>query len=111
MYYKLNFNVVERIKYFMKLRKMNAYQLTQKTQLSENTIPNLLKKKNGLPRLDTLLDILQGLNVSVSEFFGEKERDTLEPDEEKLLKGYHEMDEESQSALLTLLEKNRRGKE
>lgn len=88
MYYKLHFNVVERLKYYMKLRNMNAYQLTQKTQLSENTIPNLLKKKNGLPRLDTLLDILQGLNVSVSEFFGETERDTLEPDEERLLNNY-----------------------
>ena len=31
MYYKLHFNVVERLKYYMKLRNMNAYQLTQKT--------------------------------------------------------------------------------
>lgn len=110
MYYKLNFNVVERIKYFMKLRKMNAYQLTQKTQLSENTIPNLLKKKNGLPRLDTLLDILQGLNVSVSEFFGETERDTLEPDEKRLLDSYNEMDEERKRVLLLLISEDKKEK-
>ncbi len=110
MYYKLHFNVVERLKYYMKLRNMNAYQLTQKTQLSENTIPNLLKKKNGLPRLDTLLDILQGLNVSVSEFFGETERDTLEPDEERLLNNYNELDEERKRALLLLSSKDKNEK-
>lgn len=45
MYYKLHFNVVERLKYYMKLRNMNAYQLTQKTQLSENTIPTCSRRK------------------------------------------------------------------
>ena len=78
--------------------------------MSENTIPNLLKKKNGLPRLDTLLDILQGLNVCVSEFFGETERDTLEPDEERLLNNYNELDEERKRALLLLSSKDKNEK-
>ena len=70
----------------------------------------MLKKKNGLPRLDTLLDILQGLNVSVSEFFGETERDTLEPDEERLLNNYNELDEERKRALLLLSSKDKNEK-
>lgn len=103
MYYKLTFNVVERIKMYMEIKGINAYQLTAKTQLSENTIPNLLKKKDGLPRLDTLLDILQALNVSLSEFFGEQDRQTLEPEDQMLLNHFHELDDESQHSFIHLM--------
>ena len=63
-------DVVNRIKELLKEYGWTSYRLSQESGVSETTISNILnKKKATLPRLDTLQQLCDGFNISLSDFF------------------------------------------
>ena len=98
------FSVAERFETLMRENGFNAYRVTQGTQLSSSTIPKMLKKSKGSPNVETLYDGLQAMNVSMSQFFMERERNTLKPVEEKILNIFNSLSEKSQALLMAFLE-------
>lgn len=57
-----------RILYFLKIKNMSENQLAKKANLRQSTINKTLGQ-GGIPRVDTLHAICDGLDISMKEFF------------------------------------------
>lgn len=53
----------------LEIKNNPRYSLKITTGLSESTISDLLNFKTRNPRVETLLKIAEGLNISISEMF------------------------------------------
>ena len=60
-------NYVNRVQ--LEIKNSPRYSLKITTGLSESTISDLLNFKTRNPRVETLLKIAEGLNISISEMF------------------------------------------
>ena len=61
--------VVKRILYFCELKNLTIEQLAISCNLDLKKLNNILFGKNKTIRIDTLLIICNGLNISLVEFF------------------------------------------
>ena len=61
-------NVSERIEYFLKLKNLTYYKLSQRSGVPQSTLSNMKTRGND-PSLHTLEKICQGLQISLSQFF------------------------------------------
>ena len=61
--------VVKRILYFCKIKNISVEQLANNCQIDLKKLNNILFGKNKTIRIDTLLTICNGLNISLVEFF------------------------------------------
>lgn len=61
--------VAMRIKELLKVRKITQYKLFKLTGVPQSTISNIMGGKSKTCKLDTVLLLAQGLNVTAKEFF------------------------------------------
>lgn len=77
---KLSDAIRKRIKFYLKEKKMNVWNLCKMSGIPCSTISTFMSGKTELIKLDTLLHICEGFNVTLGEFFTEPMFDTAEQD-------------------------------
>ena len=66
---KLSDAIRKRIKYYLKIQDMKIWDLCKATGIPCSTISTFMSCKTELIKLDTLLHICEGFNISLGEFF------------------------------------------
>lgn len=66
---KLSDAIRKRIKYYLKIQDMNIWDLCKATAIPCSTISTFMSGKTELIKLDTILHICEGFNISLGEFF------------------------------------------
>ncbi len=66
---KLSVAIRKRIKYYLNKKNMNVWALCKATGIPCSTISTFMSGKTELIKLDTLLHICEGFNISLGEFF------------------------------------------
>lgn len=59
----------KRIKYYLKIKNMKIWDLCKATGIPCSTISTFMSGKTELLKLDTLLHICEGFNITLGEFF------------------------------------------
>lgn len=77
---KLSDAIRKRIKFYLKEKKMNVWTLCKISGIPCSTISTFMSGKTELIKLDTLLHICEGFNITLGEFFTEPMFDTAEQD-------------------------------
>lgn len=72
-----------RINYYLKEKNMNVWKLCKMSGIPCSTISTFMTGKTELMKLDTLLHICEGFNITLGEFFTDKSFDTAEQENEK----------------------------
>lgn len=80
---KLSDAVRKRIKYYLKINKMNMWSLSKMSGLPCSTISTFMSKKTERIKLDTLLHICEGFGISLKDFFSDPVFDTAEQENDK----------------------------
>lgn len=75
---KLSNAIRTRIKYYLKLKNMNVWALCKATGIPCSTISTFMSGKTELLKIDTLLHICEGFNITLGEFFSDPIFDTAE---------------------------------
>ena len=70
----------KRIKFYLKQKNMKVWGLCKNSGLPCSTISTFLSGKTELLKLDTLLHICEGFNITLGEFFSDEIFDTAEQD-------------------------------
>lgn len=70
----------KRIKFYLKQKNMNVWNLCKMSGIPCSTISTFMSGKTELIKLDTLLHICEGFNITLGEFFSEPTFDTAEQD-------------------------------
>lgn len=78
----MNLSIVirKRIKYYLKIKNMKMWDLCKYSGIPCSTISTFMSGKTELLKLDTLLHICNGFNITLKEFFDDKSFDTAEKD-------------------------------
>ena len=66
---KLSDAIRKRIKYYLKVQNIKIWDLCKATGIPCSTISTFMSGKTELIKLDTLLHICEGFNISLGEFF------------------------------------------
>ena len=66
---KLSDAIRKRIKFFLKEKNMNVWKLCKMSGIPCSTISTFMSGKTELIKLDTLLHICDGFNITLGEFF------------------------------------------
>ena len=66
---KLSDAIRKRIKHYLKKQDMKIWDLCKATGIPCSTISTFMSGKTELIKLDTLLHICEGFNISLGEFF------------------------------------------
>lgn len=66
---KLSEAIRIRIKFYLEKNKMNIWNLCKATGIPCSTISTFMGEKTELIKLDTLLHICEGFNITLGEFF------------------------------------------
>lgn len=69
-----------RIKYYLKLNNMNIWNLCKVTGIPCSTITTFMNGKTSLLKLNNLLYICEGLNITLKEFFNDDMFDNAQYD-------------------------------
>lgn len=70
----------KRIKYYLKEKNMNVWKLCKISGIPCSTISTFMSGKTELLKIDTLLHICEGFNITLREFFSDEMFDTAEQD-------------------------------
>ncbi len=73
----------KRINYYLKENNMNTWKLCKMSGVPCSTISTFMSGKSELLKLDTLLHICNGFNITLSDFFSDQTFDTAEQDNNK----------------------------
>ena len=78
----MNLSIVirKRINYYLKTKNMKMWDLCKYSGIPCSTISTFMSGKTELLKLDTLLHIYNGFNITLKEFFDDKSFDTAEKD-------------------------------
>lgn len=66
---KLSNAIRKRIKFYLKEKNMKIWDLCKATGIPCSTISTFMSGKTELIKLDTLLHICEGFNITLGEFF------------------------------------------
>ena len=77
---RLSDAIRKRIKYYLKEKKMNVWKLCKMSGIPCSTISTFMSGKTELLKIDTLLHICEGFNITLREFFSDEMFDTAEQD-------------------------------
>ncbi len=75
---KLSDAIRKRIKYYLKEKNMNIWKLCKMSGIPCSTISTFMSGKTELIKIDTLLHICEGFNITLGEFFTNEVFDTAE---------------------------------
>lgn len=95
-------DVNKRIEELRIQKGLSIYELTVKSDLSENTIYHWYKQKSK-PSLNGIISVCRALEISIEEFFNPKTKDALSMREMELVELFSSCPVEEQDAILTLL--------
>lgn len=70
----------KRINYYLKNNNMSIWKLYKASGIPKSTLCALMKENAGIPKLDTLLHICEGLGITIKEFFNDSIFDDIEYD-------------------------------
>ncbi len=77
---KLSNAIRKRIKYYLKEKNMNVWNLCKMSGIPCSTISTFMSGKTELIKLDTLLHICEGFNITLGTFFSNEIFDSAEQD-------------------------------
>lgn len=77
---KLSEAIRKRIKFYLKEKNMNVWKLCKMSGIPCSTISTFMSGKTELLKIDTLLHICEGFNITLKEFFSDEMFDTAEQD-------------------------------
>ena len=77
---KLSDAIRKRIKYYLKTKNMKIWHLCQYSGIPCSTISTFMTGKTELIKLDTLLHICDGFDITLQEFFSDPMFNTAEQD-------------------------------
>lgn len=77
---KLSDAIRKRIKFYLKEKNMNVWKLCKMSGIPCSTISTFMSGKTELLKIDTLLHICEGFNITLREFFSDEMFDTAEQD-------------------------------
>lgn len=80
---KLSDAIRKRIKYYLKEKNMNVWKLCKMSGIPCSTISTFMTGKTELLKIDTLLHICEGFNITLGDFFSEPIFNTAEQDNNK----------------------------
>lgn len=66
---KLSDAIRKRIKFYLKEKNMNVWKLCKMSGIPCSTISTFMSGKTELLKIDTLLHICEGFNITLGEFF------------------------------------------
>ena len=70
----------KRIKFYLKEKNMNVWKLCKMSGIPCSTISTFMSGKTELLKIDTLLHICEGFDITLKEFFSDDMFDTAEQD-------------------------------
>ncbi len=77
---KLSDAIRKRIEYYLEEKNMNVWKLCKMSGIPCSTISTFMSGKTELLKIDTLLHICEGFNITLREFFSDEMFDTAEQD-------------------------------
>ena len=77
---KLSYAIRKRIRFYLQEKNMNIWKLCKMSGIPCSTISTFMSGKTELIKLDTLLHICEGFEITLGEFFTESMFDTAEQD-------------------------------
>lgn len=80
---KLSNAIRKRIKYYLKQKDMKIWDLCKATGIPCSTISTFMSGKTELLKLDTLLHICEGFEITLGEFFTDTIFDNAEQESNK----------------------------
>ena len=69
---KLSDAIRKRIRFYLKQKNINVWNLCKMSGIPCSTISTFMSCKTELIKLDTLLHICEGFNITLGEFFSEE---------------------------------------
>lgn len=75
---KISDAIRKRINYYFKLKNMKMWDLCKASGVPCSTISTFMSAKTELIKIDTLLYICNGFNITLKEFFSDPIFDTAE---------------------------------
>ena len=94
-------DILKRIDDLRKERGWSMYRLADEAGITQSTIANMFSRKT-LPSISTLQEICQAFNISLSEFFGDNNKD-LNNNEFLLLANYRKLSTKNKGIVNTLI--------
>ena len=70
--------IKNRINYYLKLNNMSIWKLYKASGVPKSTLFALMKDDAVIPKLETLLYICEGFNITIKEFFNEEMFDDID---------------------------------
>lgn len=96
--------IAQRFKQLCDMRGVTPYKIAKKAGLSSSTVSCFLAGKS-MPRVDTMLILCNQLEISISEFFEEREELELQSEEEeKIIETYRNLSTQRKELLQVYLE-------
>jgi len=70
--------IKNRINYYLQLNNMSIWKLYKASGVPKSTLFALMKDDAVMPKLETLLYICEGFNITIREFFDDKMFDDID---------------------------------
>jgi len=70
--------IKNRINYYLKLNNMSIWKLYKASGVPKSTLFALMRDDAVMPKLETLLYICEGFNITIREFFDDKMFDDID---------------------------------
>lgn len=77
---KLSNAIRKRIKFYMKENNMNLWTLCKLSGVPCSTLSTFLNEKSGLIRIDNLLHVCEGFQITLGDFFADPVFNDVEED-------------------------------
>lgn len=75
---KFSVAIKKRINYYLKLNDMSIWKLYKASGVPKSTLFALMKDDTVMPKLETLLYICEGFNITIKEFFNDEIFDDID---------------------------------
>lgn len=104
MVYNIGMDIRERLEELRVKKGLSIYELTCKSELSENTIYHWYNNRSS-PSLSALAAVCKALDITLEEFFNPRTKGALSPKESEMIELFSKIEAEEQEALLIILRK------
>ncbi len=95
-------NTNERLNKLMKERGITMYRLSKDSGLSQSTIANIFSR-NTTPSIETLEQICNGFDITLSQFFADGDMVEMTPDLKELFESWVNLNTEQKKAALQMM--------
>lgn len=94
--------IIERLEHYLADKNMTVYKLAKQSNLPLSTVNNVFKRKT-IPNLITFQSMINGLGISMGEFFDEHEKDTLSNEEKEMIYRYNKLSKKDKMVIRRML--------